>query len=245
MTTTRTRGRRAALLTVGVLAVGTATGCQIARGGAEVVDTATVLSGFAEWLSDGPASAHTATYRVSGGGQVTVVRRPSEAAFLTGRGRLIVTADHLIRCVADTCHRVPNRDVPIADAVAVIAGPGFVTAEDALAAVATAALAPGARAKPSHQTIAGLDTDCVEVTGPEATDRPALGTAPGPAPVVTGDGFTVCVTGAGVLAAVHGTLTDGRQVAVQLTRLDRGADPAALTPPPGASVTDVPALPAG
>jgi hypothetical protein len=246
MTTIRTRCRAAFLLTVAVLAGVTVSGCGMVRGGGRAVDTADVLGGFAERLSEGQQSVHTATYRVGGGGPVTVVRRASEAAFLTDRALLIVTAEHLIRCREKICERAPTSARAATDALADVAGPGFVPVETALATVAAAALAPGAKAKPGRQTIAGHEADCVEVTrlavaGPGASEPPTA--APDPA-VVPGD-FTVCLTDTDVLAAFRGTLPTGRPVEVELTRLDQVAAPTSFTPPPGAVVTDVPELTAG
>ena len=243
---TTTRGRAARLFTVAALAVVTVGGCGVVRGGGRAVDTADVLGGFAERLSEGQQSVHTATYRVAGDGPVTVARRGPESAFRTDRALLIVTAEHLVRCREASCERAPASVRAAADALADIAGPGFVTLETALSTVAAAALTPGAKAKPVRQTIAGHESDCVEVTGLAAAGPGASGPpAPDPAaPAVPGD-FTVCLTDTDVLALFRGTLATGRPVEVELTRLTWAAAASSFTPPPDAVVTDVPALTAG
>lgn len=246
MTTTRARSRAACLLTVAALAMVTVGGCGVGRVSGRAVDTADVLGGFAERLSEGRQSVHTATYRVGSDGPVTVVRRASETAFLTDRAMLIVTDEYLVRCREEICERAPASVRGAADALADVAGPSFVTLETALATVAAAALTPGAKAKPVRQTISGHEADCVEVTGLAVAGPGASGTAaPEPAaPVPPGD-FTVCLTDTDVLALFRGTLATGRPVEVELTRLAWAAASSSFTPPPDAVVTDVPALTAG
>lgn len=240
------RSRRTAVLTAVVLGAVTVLGCGV--GSAKTVaPTALVLGGLADRLGEGRRLAHTATYDVTGGEPVTLVRRPPRAAFLTGRGRFVFTADRLISCTADTCRRAPNRtpgpnsaalgqDSAAPALVAEVTGRGFATPEEVLALVAAAALVPGARAQLSSGTIAGQDAQCAAVSGLDsasATGQPALGD------------FALCVTTEGVLASFRGTLGDGRHAEIKLARLDRTTDEAAFGVPAGARVLDVAALPSG
>lgn len=231
--------RGPAMLTALVLGAVTALGCGIGSA-KNIAPTATVLAEFADRLSHGRQSTYTATYDVPDGERVTLVREPRRAAFLTQRGRFVFTAGHLVRCAGNTCHRTPNQqpdlDTTTSGLAAEVTGPGFLTAEDALAVVAAAALVPGAKVKPSTRTIAGQEAVCGDVTGLAAANPP------GQEPLRD---FSVCVTDAGVLASFRGTLDNGRAVAVELTSVGQAADPVAFSVPAGTAVIDVAALPAG
>lgn len=213
-------------------------GCGIIDQAKNLVDTATVLSDFADRLGRAASLTYTAEYAVTGGDKVTLVQQPPNAAFISDKGRFIFTSDTLYLCGVEdgtmTCQKSPNQaaDVNAADAgfVAGVAGPGFVTPELALGLVAASALVPGAKVSQSTKTIAGQESLCADVTGVDQADT-------------SGDeslqDFSVCVTEVGILASFHGTSTEGETLGIELTKYSGSADPSAFAPPAGAKIIDV------
>lgn len=213
-------------------------GCGILDQAKNLVDTASVLSDFADRLGKAANLTYTAEYTVTGGDNVTLVQQPPNAAFISESGRFIFTSDTLYLCGVEggamTCQKSANQasDVNAADAgfVAGVAGPGFVTPELALGLVAASALVPGAKVSESTKTIAGQQSLCADVTGVDAADT-------------SGDeslkDFSVCVTEVGILASFRGTSTEGQTLGVELVKYTSSADPAAFAPPTGAKIVEV------
>jgi hypothetical protein len=239
----------------GVLAlvlIGGALGCGFIDQAKNLVDTAGVLSNFADRLGKAAALTYTAEYKVSGEDQngkakaeptVRLVQQPPNAAFITDDGRFIFTSDFTYLCSTEkgamTCQKTPNSspDVSAADAglITGVAGPFFVTPEIALGLIAAAAFVPDAKVTQTEKSVAGQKSLCAEVTNLEKAatkdDKDAL------------HDFSVCVTEDGVLASFSGSLQNGESAKVELVSFSAEADKAAFAPPKGAKIVEIGATP--
>ncbi|HEY0696562.1 MAG TPA: hypothetical protein VGD43_01990, partial [Micromonospora sp.] len=249
MTTSRPRpasrvARMLSIPAVVVLGAGTL-GCGIIDTVQNAVDTAGVLSGFADRLGKASQLTYTAKYKLTAGegGTVTLVQAPPRSAIVNGDQRLIFTPEHMTVCDGKQCQQAPNTAAAAgaADAglVAGVAGPGFVTPELALGLVAAAALVPGSDVSTANRTIAGQDSLCAEVTGIKDPNADANGGTGGELL----EDFSVCVTEAGVLAAFDGKSNTGERIAIELVSYSDQASSKAFQPPAGAEVVDVTQLP--
>lgn len=233
---------RVLVITLATTLAATALGCGLIN---QVVNTAGVLSDFADRLGKAATLTYTAEYKVtsdtasSGPETVKLVQQPPNAAFLgKDGGRFIFTKDFLFLCDTEkgvvTCQKSPNNadKVGAADAgfVAGVAGPGFITPEVALGLIVAAAVVPGAKVDKSDKTIAGQKSLCATASGLEKAASPGDKDAP--------KDFSVCVTEDGVLASFSGTSTNGEKAGIELTSYAATADPAAFVPPAGAKIVD-------
>jgi hypothetical protein len=217
-------------------------GCGLVGQAQNLVDTAQVLSEFADRLGKSATLTYTAEYRVRDGENVTLVQQPPSTAFVAKTGSFIFTKEYMYVCGEEkgvaTCQRTPNnaQDVGAADTgvVAGIAGPGFVTPEIALGLIAAAAFVPGAKVDTSEKTIAGEKSLCANATNLEAAASPGDEDAP--------KDFSVCVTETGILASFSGTTAKGEKAEIELVKYTPSADPKALAPPEGAKIVDVTTL---
>jgi len=214
-----------------VVLAAVSSGCGLGGQSERFADTAQVLGQFADRLGQSADLTYAAEYRVSGGDNVTVLRRPPKALFANPSASFIVTPEYVYVCEKDTCQRAVNnaRDsgTAYADVVAGITGPGFVTPQTVLGLIAAAAFGPGTRAETSERTIAGESSSCADVTNHGAEDAPP--------------DFTVCVTEAGVLASFRGTTPRGR-ADIELVQFSSTVDEIALDPPHTATIVDVTAV---
>jgi hypothetical protein len=250
MTTRMSRvftGALALVLIVGVL------GCGFINQAKNLVDTAGVLSNFADRLGKASTLTFTADYKVSGEDKngkakkeptVKLVQQPPNAAFVTDDGRFIFTSDFTYLCSTEkgtmTCQKTPNQapDVTAADAglISGVAGPFFVTPEIALGLIAAAAFVPGAKVNQSDKTIGGQKSLCADVTNLESA-----GSTPGDSEAL--HDFSVCVTEDGVLSSFSGSLKNGESAKVELVSYSADADKAAFAPPSGAKIVETGATP--
>jgi hypothetical protein len=220
----------------------TSLGCGLIGQAKNLVDTAQVLSDFADRLGKSANLTYTAEYRVTDGDNVTLVQQPPSTAFLGKTGSFIFTPEYMFVCGAEkgvtTCQRTPNntQNVGGADAgvVGSVTGAGFVTPEIALGLIAAAAFVPGAEVETSERTIAGEKSLCAKATGLEAAASPGDEDAP--------KDFSVCVTESGILSAFSGTSTKGEKAEIELVKYSTTADAKALAPPDGAKIVDVTTL---
>lgn len=230
-----------------------ALGCGFINQAKNFVDTAGVLSNFADRLGKAATLTYTADYKVSGQDEkgkakaeptVKLVQQPPNAAFITDDGRFIFTTDFTYLCSTDngamTCQKTPNSapDVTAADGglIAGVAGPFFVTPEIALGLIAAAAFVPGAKVNQTDKTIGGQKSLCAEVTNLENA-------ASTPGDKETLHDFSVCVTEEGVLASFSGSLQNGETAKVELVSYSADADKAAFVPPKGAKIVETGATP--
>jgi len=220
----------------------TSLGCGLVDQAKNLVDTAQVLSDFADRLGKSANLTYTAEYRVTGGDSVKLVQHPPNSAFVGKSGSFIFTKDYMYVCGTEkrvtTCQRTVNnaQNVGGADAgvVAGVTGPGFVTPEIALGLIAAAAFVPGAEVATSERTIGGEKSLCANATNLEAASTPGDKDAP--------KDFSVCVTETGILASFSGTTAGGEKAEIELVRYAATADPKALAPPDGAKIVDVTTL---
>jgi len=247
-----TRTSRVFTCALALVLVGGALGCGFINSAKNFVDTAGVLSNFADRLGKAAALTFTAEYKVSGQDEkgkakeeptVKLVQQPPNAAFITDDGRFIFTSDFSYLCSTEkstmTCQKSPNQspDVSAADAglIAGVAGPFFVTPEVALGLIAAAAFVPEAKVTQTDKTIAGQKSLCAEVTNLEKAaskeEKDAL------------HDFSVCVTEDGVLASFSGSLQNGETAKVELVSYSAEADKAAFAPPKGAKIVETGATP--
>lgn len=215
---------------VAALAIGAAVllACGVNPKGTMVADTSLVLGALSDRMARAGGQTYTADYGVSGGGRVRLAHDRREAAVIGPRGRFAVTADHLLLCDSTGCRRAPNRGQRLgrdtATLVDSVTGSVFASPELVQGAVAAAALAPKARVATTTRQIAGVESECGDVTG--------LG----------GEEFMVCLSDEGVLTLFRGRLPDGRAAELELTGLRRSVDAADLAAPAGTPITDVPTL---
>lgn len=217
-------------------------GCGLVGQAQNLVDTAQVLSDFADRLGKAATLTYTAQYRVTDGDNVTLVQQPPNSAFVGKSGSFIFTKEYMYVCGEEkgvaTCQRTPNNapDVGAADTgvVAGVTGAGFVTPEIALGLIAAAAFVPGAKVSTSETTIAGEKSLCANATNLEAAASEGDKDAP--------KDFSVCVTETGILASFSGTTANGQKAEIELIRYSATADPKALAPPAKAKIVDVTAL---
>jgi hypothetical protein len=217
-------------------------GCGLIDQAKNLVDTAQVLSDFADRLGKSASLTYTADYRVKDGDTVTLVQQPPNSAFLGKTGSFIFTQEYMYVCGTEkgvtSCQRTPNqaKSVGGADAgvVAGVTGPGFVTPEIALGLIAAAAFVPGAKVETSERTIAGEKSLCANATNLDAAASPGDEDAP--------KDFAVCVTETGILASFSGTTTSGEKAEIELVKYSATADAKALAPPDGAKIVDVTTL---
>jgi len=219
----------------------TALGCGVISRVKQAADNITTVGELAKKLGNSDKLTFTAEYKLSDGSTATVVQQPPDAAYLGKDGRFIVTADSLYLCGTTdgkvSCQKSENTtgqlDAGDAGLIPGVAGAGFVSAPVAVAVLTAASLAPGATVAKTTRKIAGQDSTCVKVSGIK-TDA-----SPGTADVKD---FTACVTDGGLLASFAGTLTDGTNASIELTRYSGSADVAAFAPPAGAQIVDVETL---
>jgi hypothetical protein len=216
-------------------------GCGLVGQAKNLADTAQVLSDFADRLGKAATLTYTAEYRVTDGGNVTLVQQPPNSAFVAKSGSFILTQEYMYVCGEEkgvsTCQRTPNNSqggTPERGAVAGITGPGFVTPEIALGLIAAAAFVPGAKVETSERTIAGEKSLCANATNLEAAASSGDQDAP--------KDFSVCVTETGILASFSGTTAKGEKAEIELIRYAATADPKAFAPPDGAKIVDVTTL---
>ena len=248
-----TRMSRALTGATALVLIAASLGCGLIQGAKNLVDTAGVLSNFADRLGKAATLTYTAEYKVSGQDAkgkakeeptVKLVQQPPNAAFITDEGRFIFTSGFTYLCSTDkgtmTCQKTPNQsaDVTAADAglISGVAGPFFVTPEIALGLIAAAAFVPGAKVTQTDKTIGGQKSLCAEVTSLENA-----GSTPGDKEAL--HDFSVCVTEEGVLASFSGSLQNGESAKVELVSFSADADKAAFAPPKGAKIVETGATP--
>jgi hypothetical protein len=236
------RNSRVLVSTLAVVLGVASLGCGVLDQAKGLVDTAQILSQFADRLGKAATLTYTAEYRVKDGANVTLVQQPPSAAFVGKSGSFIFTKEYMYVCGTEkgetTCQRTPNNapDVGAADAgvVAGVTGAGFVTPEIALGLIAAAAFVPGAKVETSERTIAAEKSLCANATNLDAAATPGDEDAP--------KDFSVCVTEAGILASFSGTTAGGEKAEIELVKYAPTADPKALAPPSEAKIVDVTTL---
>jgi hypothetical protein len=234
MTSPRTRAARLVAIPLAA-AIGLGSmGCGVIQ---NVMDTASTLNEFSDRLGKAAQLTYTAEYQVTGGHKVTLAQKPPNTAFISGDGRLIVTADNVIMCDRENgrieCQKTPlgggNEDPT--GLLSGVAGPGFVTPEMALAFVAAAAIVPGTDVTTRTRTYAGQKSLCADVSGIDNVTQ-------GSTDEMLRE-FSVCVTESGVLASFSGTSTTGEKAAVELVSYATKVNSKSFAPPPGAKVVTV------
>ena len=232
------RTRAALVVAAAVLGAGTL-GCGIVSKAKQAVDNVSAISDLADKLGKSDQLTYAGDYKLDDGTSVTVVQQPPKAAFISKKGRFILTEDALLLCDTQngkwTCQRTPNQSNVSASAdqaayMSAIAGGGFINAPMAVALMTAAAVVPGTKIEKSEKKIAGLQSTCLRVTGIPADKDPSA---------VTAKEFTVCVADNGVLTTFSGIGTDDKKVGVELTKFATNVDAKSFAAPAGAKIVDV------
>ncbi|BCJ26083.1 hypothetical protein Asera_01910 [Actinocatenispora sera] len=189
------------------------TGCS-ATGAYHFRGRSVVVNDLAAQLDHGQARSYTAHYRLADAGRAVLVQQGSphrlSYTFFTGSdfsGRYVRLVTRTVRCTATSCtvaDRAPTDRIrpPDAGALAAASGDRFVTTEQILGLVRTAAEQRASTIEVDRRTVGGQPVRCLRVTGIKAP-------------------FTACLTHSGAPALFRGTV-DGRPIDLALTSYQAG-----------------------
>lgn len=173
-----------------------------------------LVNDLAAQLDHGQLRSYTAHYRLADGGNAVLVQQGSphrlSYTFFSGSdfsGRYVRLVTHVIRCTTASCTVTdrPSTDraqPPDAGALAAASDDRFVTTEQILGLVRTAAEQRASTIDSQRRTIGGQPVRCLEVTGVKAP-------------------FTACLTHSGAPALFRGTV-EGRPIDLALTSYQPG-----------------------
>ncbi len=220
----------AAAVTATVAACGAASAVNSALGAAGA------MSQYETKIQAGLTATYKATYADTDGTTTTVEQQPPNSAFISGTSSFLVDGTTSYSCDLSTppgsCVKTTydnSSDAAGALALSNFFSGGFMAAGMLLPFMELAALEQGVKVTQSTQTIAGQNSNCVQVTGVPgggagATDAPSS--------------FTVCITDSGVVSKYASTDSDGKPDGMTLTSYSSTVDPSLFQPPAGATITD-------
>jgi hypothetical protein len=232
------RHRMITYVTASALVLATTLGCSALSSAKKLASHAVELGKLSEEMTNAQKLTYTAKYKDSDGGTDTVAQAPPKVAYLSATTDYIFTGDTIYNCDTEsnqlTCSKTADTDTADPDdALAGGLGGTFFTGELGIVLLSAALLVPQSNVKDSNQTIAGLKSTCIAVSGLSG-ETAAAGASPDSSDF---NAFSMCVADNGVVTNFVGTDTSGKNSGITLTSFSTSVDQSVFGLPAGAVIS--------